>query len=203
MPKLSVCVVSVGTRPAMVLYPSACSAGNPTSVTEGPSPRHARMEGGTGESPVLWGRQCLIRPPAAKAPGERRRVSRRGNGSSGGSSCGSGGPGRTPGPLPHQSSCFAFCSRLPVEGAAHSFLLNGTGKLGAVHSPERAQRAPSVPRAVLAQQTTTSQQHKQVDFFFFLWPHLWHMGFPRLGVKLELRLGSTPQPRQRGLKPPL
>ena len=25
-------------------------------------------------------------------------------------------------------------------------------------------------------------------FFFFLWPHLWHMQAPRLGVKLELQL---------------
>ena len=25
-------------------------------------------------------------------------------------------------------------------------------------------------------------------FFFFLWPHLWHVEVPRLGVELELQL---------------
>ena len=26
------------------------------------------------------------------------------------------------------------------------------------------------------------------NFFFFLWPHLWHLEVPRLGVKMELQL---------------
>ena len=31
--------------------------------------------------------------------------------------------------------------------------------------------------------------------FFFLWSHLWYMEVPRLGVKSELVLWSTPQPQ--------
>ena len=27
-----------------------------------------------------------------------------------------------------------------------------------------------------------------IFFFFFLWPHLWHVEFPGLGVELELQL---------------
>ena len=26
----------------------------------------------------------------------------------------------------------------------------------------------------------------QVTFFFFLWPHLWHMEVPKLGIESEL-----------------
>ena len=38
-------------------------------------------------------------------------------------------------------------------------------------------------------------------FFFFLWPHLWHMEVLRLGVKLEVQLqahtAATATPDQR------
>ena len=33
-------------------------------------------------------------------------------------------------------------------------------------------------------------------FIFFLWPHLWHMEVPRLGVKQELQLPAYTQPWQ-------
>ena len=35
-----------------------------------------------------------------------------------------------------------------------------------------------------------------VFFVFFLWPYLWHMEVPGLGVELELQLRPTPQPQQ-------
>ena len=34
----------------------------------------------------------------------------------------------------------------------------------------------------------TAKKQKQKQPFFFLGPHLWHMEFPRLGVKSELQL---------------
>ena len=37
----------------------------------------------------------------------------------------------------------------------------------------------------------------QLEFFFFLWPHLWHVEVPGLGVKSEQQLLATkydPQP---------
>lgn len=40
-------------------------------------------------------------------------------------------------PLPHQSCCLAFRSRLCVEGSAHGFLLNRTSKSCAIHSPKK------------------------------------------------------------------
>ena len=33
-------------------------------------------------------------------------------------------------------------------------------------------------------------------FFFFLWPHLWHMEVPRIGIESELELWTTPQLQQ-------
>ena len=39
-------------------------------------------------------------------------------------------------------------------------------------------------------------------FFVFLGPHPWHMQVPRLGVKSELCLWPTPQPRQLGILDP-
>ena len=42
---------------------------------------------------------------------------------------------------------------------------------------------------------------KEIDLsFFFLWPKLWHMEVPGLGVKLELQLRSTPQPQQHQIR---
>ena len=37
---------------------------------------------------------------------------------------------------------------------------------------------------------------KVPSFFFFLWPHLWHMEVPRLGVTSELQPLAWPQPQQ-------
>ena len=38
------------------------------------------------------------------------------------------------------------------------------------------------------------------SFFFFLWPHLWHMEVPGLRVKSELQLEPMPQPRQHRIQ---
>ena len=35
---------------------------------------------------------------------------------------------------------------------------------------------------------------------FFLWPPLWHIEVPRLGVKLKLQLRATPQPQQHWIQ---
>ena len=38
--------------------------------------------------------------------------------------------------------------------------------------------------------------HKERDFFFFLWPHPWYMEVPRLRVQLEQHLRPMPQQHQ-------
>ena len=39
---------------------------------------------------------------------------------------------------------------------------------------------------------------KLVGLFVCLWPHLWHMEIPRLGVESELQLRPMPQPHNTG-----